>query len=152
MQRANWDGWTDWLPLVHSIPQAPATPGAYMIAARRALNRAVGRDVEGILGIGESDNLNRRLRDFLGCARGTKAAGHMAGYRYNLFGYSRVFPLESLWICWCGVGNKDEAYALEGKMLSEYLAQHYELPPLNYKFNWSEHAAEESMAERSQEA
>lgn len=139
MVKDDWSGWTEWLPLVDNIPKAPSKPGAYMIAAKKTLNRAVGRDEQGILGIGESDNLKRRLKDFLGCAGGTKASGHMAGFRYRRFGYQSVFPLETLWVCWREVEDKDAAYALEGALLGEYLAQHFELPPLNYKFNWSGH-------------
>lgn len=136
MKLARWKGWTDWLPLLKNARDIPCSPGAYMIAAHKAINRAVGEDVEGILDIGESVNLRKRIRDFIGCAQGTRQLGHMAGWRYHEYDLAPHFPLESLFICWHTAASKPEAYALEGAMLKAYLQQHKELPPLNYKFNW----------------
>ncbi|GAK85886.1 hypothetical protein JCM19238_3476 [Vibrio ponticus] len=62
----------------------------------------------------------------------------MAGWRYRVCNFNKVFPLQELHICWKECTDKAEAQRLEGQLLSEYLELHYELPPLNYKFNWSE--------------
>lgn len=52
-------------------------------------------------------------------------------------GVSKHFPLDSLWVSWCVTKNKKSAYEKEGEILSEYYSQHCDLPPLNFKFNWS---------------
>lgn len=139
MRVKNWQGWEpEWLKLTEHYRSAPTTPGAYLICADRDINRAVGVDEHGILTIGESENLRRRLSAFVRCAKTPAAAGHMAGWRFNYASFEKVFPLESLWVSWYPTANKALAYAKEGEMLGLYLAEHYELPPLNYKFNWSE--------------
>src|SRR4051812_10522405 len=49
----DWTGWTEW----HSLKsldrsKAPATPGAYVIAAEGSIHRAIGTDEDGFLDIG----------------------------------------------------------------------------------------------------
>ncbi|MNP23125.1 hypothetical protein D3C76_1158230 [compost metagenome] len=61
----------------------------------------------------------------------------MAGWRFFNSALSKPFPIETLWVSWCELPSKEDAYRKEGEMLALYLSQHYELPPLNYKFNWS---------------
>ncbi|MDQ0653492.1 hypothetical protein [Pseudomonas cedrina] len=137
MKVKNWTGWeVEWLKLTEHYLDAPAVPGAYLICADRAIHRAVGVDDNGVLTIGESDNLRRRLAAFVRCAKNPGAAGHMAGWRFNYAAFEKVFPLETLWVSWHPTIDKATAYAKEGEMLALYLAEHYELPPLNYKFNW----------------
>ena len=58
----------------------------------------------------------------------------MAGWRFAFFRFEREFPLSDLRVCWLATTTK-EAYAAEGRVLLAYLQKHYELPPLNYKFN-----------------
>jgi hypothetical protein len=138
MKVKNWDGWEpEWLKLVDHYQRAPALPGVYIICADRAITRAVGVDENGILTVGESDNLRRRLAAFVRCAGSKSATGHMAGWRFSFASFEKMFPLDTLWVSWCPTADKAAAYAKEGEMLGLYLAEHYELPPLNYKFNWS---------------
>lgn len=138
MDIGSWKGWEpEWLKLTEHFKEAPASAGAYMISADRAIHRAVGVDEQGILTIGESDNLRRRLSAFIRCARIEGAAGHMAGWRFNFAKFEKQFPLDTLWVSWFPTADKAAAYSKEGQMLALYLAQHYELPPLNYKFNWT---------------
>lgn len=138
MKVKNWDGWErDWLNLVDHYRAAPTGPGVYLICADHAINRAVGVDENGILTIGESGNLRDRLGRFVGCVQGRHAKGHMAGWRFFNSALSKPFPIETLWVSWCEMPSKEDAYRKEGEMLGLYLSQHYELPPLNYKFNWS---------------
>lgn len=137
MKVKNWKGWTeDWVKLAECYSSAPASAGAYIICGDRAINRAVGIDDLGILTIGESSNLRKRLSAFVGCAQNSRGAGHMAGWRFNNSSFQKVFPLKTLLVSWCVLPDKAAAYAKEGEMLALYLAEHYELPPLNYKFNW----------------
>ncbi|MNP37680.1 hypothetical protein D3C76_1311410 [compost metagenome] len=112
-------------------------PGVYIVCADRAIARAVGIDDNGILTVGESDNLKRRLAAFVRCAGSKGATGHMAGWRFNFASFEKMFPLDTLYVSWFPTVDKAAAYAKEGEMLGLYLAEHYELPPLNYKFNWS---------------
>lgn len=137
MKVNNWDGWEpEWLKLTEHHKSAPAVPGAYIICADRPIARAVGTDENGILTVGESANLRRRLSDFVRCAGREGATGHMAGWRFARSPFGTVFPLESLWVSWYPTIDKTAAYAKEGELLALYLAEHFELPPLNYKSNW----------------
>jgi len=137
MKVEHWRGWEpEWLKLTEHYASAPPGPGAYIICADREIQRAIGADEHGILTIGESENLRRRLAAFVRCAKNPGAAGHMAGWRFNYASFEQVFPLDSLWVSWYPTPDKATAYAKEGQMLALYLAEHFELPPLNYKFNW----------------
>ena len=139
MKNFNWSGWTDWKILKDlDLSSIPKKPGAYIIGAHRAINRASGTDENGILDIGESDDLKVRITSFKQCSNGSRQKGHMAGWRFRNFNFSDVFPHEKLWVRWKECNSKEEAYILEGELLQTYISQHYELPPLNYKFNWSE--------------
>jgi hypothetical protein len=102
------------------------------------ISRAKGIDRMGILHIGESDNLRSRIRAFWNCASRSNTEGHMAGWRYRMYRMNQHFPLHNLRVKWCATRAKKLAYAFEGEQLKKYLANHLELPPLNYKFNWSE--------------
>jgi len=61
----------------------------------------------------------------------------MAGWRYCFFCLDRHFKRANLRVRWIGTNNKQEGHAIEGQVLLTYLRNHTELPPLNYKFNWS---------------
>ena len=130
--------WIEWLK-VNTLKSSdiPAGPGAYMVATRSPLNRAVGTDSDGILDIGESNYLRGRIMSFIGCATDKRKEGHMAGWRYFNFDFDALFPFESLWIRWTTAMTKEEAYKVEGELLHGYIDIHKELPPLNYQFNWT---------------
>jgi hypothetical protein len=104
-----------------------------------SISRAVGRDREGVLDIGKSVHLRRRLAAFFRCVTAKKARhGHMAGWRYKDLGLHRQYPPERLEVCWCTAEDEDEALRLEADALEEYARKHGELPPLNYGGNWAE--------------
>jgi hypothetical protein len=139
MTSASWNGWSDWTPItIIADTEVPIGPGAYIIAARKAVPRAIGIDAEGILTIGESERLRGRLLDFIRCASTKGETGHMAGWRYAFFGFDRYYPLRDLYVRWIATSSKETAYEEEGRLLLQYLRRHSELPPLNYKFNWSQ--------------
>jgi len=135
----DWTGWVDrkyWYPLLKPTKPIPEKPGVYMVCASKSIHRLNGVDENGILTIGESENLRSRLVDFVRCMRyGT--TGHMAGWRFHQIGMHEKFPSDSLWVSWREVENKEAAYKKEGEMLEFYLRRYWELPPLNYKFNWA---------------
>lgn len=132
----DWTGWSEWVKLeTLEWSAVPQDPGAYIIAVTRPINRAVGIDPDGFLDVGETDGLRARLRSFRRCASQRGCEGHMAGWRFAFFRFGRTFPLSTLRVRWLVTITKEEAYAAEGQILLAYLRQHYELPPLNYKFN-----------------
>lgn len=131
--------WTKWVGLHDAVSGRAigAGPGAYVIRAGRPIHRAVGTDKLGIIDIGESTGLRSRLRAFAKCASTPGAQGHMAGWRYADLGMDTIFPLAELLVRWCDLQSKDEAVKVEAEVMTKYIKIHYELPPLNYKFNWS---------------
>ena len=138
MAEYDWTDWTDWEGLTELDLQSLSTgPGAYVLSTGSPLHRAVGTDEQGILDIGESAGLRGRIQSFLSCAQNYGNEGHMAGWRYSFFRFSRHFALEDLRIRWVGVESKKIAREIEGRVMVAYLANHAELPPLNYSFNWS---------------
>jgi hypothetical protein len=141
MADIDWRGWTGWtsLSLAQGLgfPNAPNKPGAYAVAADTPISRAVGSDEYGILTIGESDDLHRRMTLFASCALSYGTEGHEAGWRFSFLRFERYFSFAKLRIRWKATETKKQANELEGKMLLAYLSKHLELPPLNYKFNWS---------------
>jgi len=146
-------GWSEWLALkVDGINRLPKKPGGYQIRAvdekkrARTIRRCVGDDREGLLGIGESEDLRKRISNLLRCMGEKGQGGHMAGWRYAYLEMNRIFPLERIQFRYCVTKDKDAAYKLEGTLLHDYVNRHFELPPLNYKFNWS--VWDEERAER----
>jgi len=136
----DWKNWSNWTNLgvfqCFGFLDLPSKPGAYVVAASRPITRAVDIDNDGILTIGETDDLRRRIQIFADCAIAHGNEGHMAGWRYAFLRFQRHFPYSTLRIRWKITETKQEANELEGRMLLAYLANHLELPPLNYKFNW----------------
>lgn len=133
MERQRWLGWTEWNNLLgpSGLMAAPPEPGCYMLAANIPLSRAVGCDQEGILYIGSTGHILRRLRAFSNSAARPDVAGHIAGWRYSANMMNKYFPLESIWVSWRVMDilkAKDE----EAKLLADYVGQHMEMPPLNY--------------------
>ena len=146
MQLDEWPGWTSWT-LFRDLNWSlvPQGPGTYMIAARHRLNRAVGVDEEGILDIGTSKRLRKRLSEFWGCATGTRPAGHMAGWRFAYYEMAVHFPLATLHICWRPAATAEEAAREEARLIDAYVRQHMESPPLNYSASWRHLEAEEPV-------
>src|SRR6266567_6985836 len=139
----DWRGWTAWQPLLAlDWDLVGRSPGAYAIATDRPIQRAVGADPEGVLHIGESANLCSRIWGFVCCVQDPTEECHMAGWRYTYFGLGKPFAPETLRVRWIETPTKPAAYRAEGRALRQYIADHFELPPLNYKFNWSSDAQE----------
>ncbi|OJH37482.1 hypothetical protein BON30_29860 [Cystobacter ferrugineus] len=136
-----WNGWSKWLPLTkEGIKDAPRDAGAYLLRVRqgqrgrvRALSRLLRRDPNAILDIGQSGGLRVRLLRFLACAADDDVRGHMAGWRYRYLKLHERLPgrLE-----FCFVTGVDPV-KMEARLMTEYLDDFGELPPLNYQFNWS---------------
>ena len=128
-----------WKPLKkETLKKIPKEPGVYLIRCRdHPTNRLLGSDQEGVLDIGESNNLKKRIRLFLTCASGKKKRGHSAGCRFAALGLKRHFPLDRLEIKWKVAESKAAARKLEGELLRQYEKKFGELPPLNAQSNRS---------------
>lgn len=143
--RWSFDGekrWGDWRRLTETtIAGIPALPGAYALAlpGGRGIQRLLDLDPHGVLDIGESDGLADRVWSLRGCMANPGATGHMAGWRLGALGLLKKIGCEpsELRIAWAPTRSKEEAYAEEGRAMRYYFEVFGELPPLNYKFNWS---------------
>jgi hypothetical protein len=136
MNSIRTDDWSPWQPLLDNYLKAPEKPGAYFIARDRPINRLNDADPDGIIDIGESNNLYVRLSSFVGCARLTRKSGHMAGSRFGKYNFSKILPMDRLRVSWKVARDKPAAVRLEASLMNIYFSKHFELPPLNYKFNW----------------
>ncbi len=117
-------------------PGVQKKPGVYRIRAFHhrgkpiRVPRALGIDYEGVIDIGESDNLIKRLSYFWGRATG-KSYSHSAADEYISWEMRRHWPLELLRFDFIHVDDKTAAEKLELKMIDEYRARFYDRPPLN---------------------
>ena len=123
-----------WMPLKQkAFEKIPKEPGAYLVRCRNhPTNRLLGLDQEGVLDIGESGNLRRRIKLFQACIEGQKRL-HCAGRRFHRLGLARHFPIKELEFKWCITEDKESAMDLEGELLKDYENTFGELPPLNSK-------------------
>ncbi|MEO7034455.1 MAG: hypothetical protein ABI548_11180 [Polyangiaceae bacterium] len=139
------DAWSDWHALEPATIEALAVkPGAYVVGLPESfgsLRRLLAADEHGLLDVGESGELRTRLRHLFRCATVKGQRGHMAGWRLGTGGLVDKLGItaQELRISWCYAedGSDEEAYRLEGTILQSYFDLFGELPPLNYKFNWS---------------
>jgi len=95
-----------------------------------AIPRALGTDPDGVLDIGEGQNLQRRLYEFWGRARG-KAYAHSAAAEYASWELARHWPFDLLHFDFFHVPDKKRAEQAELEMLDEYRHRFYDRPPLN---------------------
>jgi hypothetical protein len=142
MRFPSGEEWTDWRPLnSETLAAVPGQPGAYVLSlpAGLPLGRLLHADPHRLLDIGESSNLRRRLDSLRRCATEAGTPGHMAGWRLGTMGLLARLECsaEELRVSWRAARTKEEAYAHEGFILRAYFDLFGELPPLNYKFNWS---------------
>lgn len=122
-------------------------PGVYLLARAshagslkpHPIRRLLQADPHGLLDIGEAANLRRRLGQLRECVAQPGTLGHMAGWRLGHLGLLRKLGCESedLLVSHFVVKTKEDAYGWEGWLLRTYFELFGELPPLNYKFNWS---------------
>ena len=136
MSAYNWQNWSKLQQLDGIDRKLLGTrPGAYVIAAKGSITRAVGIDSEGILDIGESKHLGPRVKAFVSCAQKCAATGHAAGCRYASWGFADRWPLKTLRIRWRKFSSKNQAQREEARLMEAYRKRHLELPPLNRSFS-----------------
>ncbi len=111
----------------------PDLAGVYKILADRPICRLLGTDKEGILDIGESIDLRKRITIFRSCIKGSRKQGHAAGVRFRDRELLNSFAEETLLVRWKKTGGKDKrkAQAEEARLLQKYRNDFGENPPLN---------------------
>lgn len=111
-------------------------PGVYRIRAFAPddnplpIPRANGVDPAGILHIGKSNDLGRRLRFFRQAAEGKKASHH-AGREYARWHFEKLVPREQLRFDYLLVNDGTESLALERRLHEEYRFVYLDRPPLD---------------------
>lgn len=132
--REEWEPWKNLRSVVENNI-APAEPGAYVVRIPgKTVARFLGKDKTGIIDIGETENLRRRLKAFCRSASEGKR-GHMACWRFHFLGIGTKYPLNELLVRWCQSKGKKQATAKEAEVMDLYVKKFGELPPLNCKYN-----------------
>lgn len=128
--------WTQWQPLETAAEyDGPATYQLRLVNDSRPteIPRFLGFDGEGILLIGETQNMDTRRNQFI-CGL-ERCYGHSAG---NLLYYLRhhtplmsIHPKHLLQYRFCMQRNKQDARLTESRLIKAYVRQFGEVPPLN---------------------
>jgi hypothetical protein len=111
-------------------------PGVYRIRAFKSVGRPLqiprlnGVDSLGILHIGKSKDLGRRIRTFRQAAEGLKAAHH-GGCEFYEWGFSKIISREQLFFDYAVTDSEKDALTLERKLHEEYRKLYYDRPPLD---------------------
>ena len=95
-----------------------------------SIPRLGGIDPDGILHIGKSINLGRRIRTFRQAAEGLKAAHH-AGREFFHWEFKKVIGRERLYFDHSETGSEQEALNLEHLLHKEYRRRYLDRPPLD---------------------
>ena len=119
-------------------------PGVYIIrclerGSPKHFTRLNGIDEEGILCIGKSVNLRRRIREFLKdiAAKGLKEKYHSEGWNFRKYFRDNPNPkaikpeIENMEVIWKTMNSEDEADELETKLIQDYVMMFQDKPPLN---------------------
>lgn len=130
--------WSRSYPLFNSKEHLKMSgkPGVYRIRSLThkgesfSIHRLGGIDTEGILHIGKSRNLGRRIRTFRQAAEGLKASHH-AGLEFFHWGFENVIPRERLHFDHFETGSEQEALKLERLLHEEYRKKYLDRPPLD---------------------
>ena len=114
-----------------SLDDIPKKAGIYEIRMPRSINRLIGKDKEGILEIGQSNNLQVRLKRFYTAATGGKAS-HSEGLRFHHLRLASKLDVKTdhLKMCFREI-DKIKLKSAEKGYLSRYQKKYGELPPLN---------------------
>jgi hypothetical protein len=141
---SNWSKWQDISAAQNLAVQLAKVPGVYRIRLSDCAGRpiTIGRllstDKNGLLAIGESANLARRIKEFYQAYTAEKFGHHSVGDRLFLVlmcQYSRFKTNyrnnSGLQLQVMKLNSKADAQAEEEKLLKIYFKAHGELPPLN---------------------
>ena len=152
---SNWSKWQNISSIKNLAGELSKVSGVYKIrlsdSAGRPIpvGRLLGIDKKGLLAIGESVNLGRRIKEFHNAYTAGKFGRHSVGDRLFLVlmcQYSRFKTnyRNNSWLQFkvMKLSSKADAQAEEERLLKNYFKAHGELPPLNGnmpdKNNWDE--------------
>jgi len=114
----------------------PKGPGVYRVRIFDGAGRPVpiqrlrGTDLEGVLHIGQSQDLKRRVGQFLHSAvRGGK--NHHAGNEYFYWQFATAFPVSNLRFDYVVTATPREAIDRERYFHEVYRRRHFDRPPLD---------------------
>lgn len=111
-------------------------PGVYRIRAFTSRDKSLmiprlnSVDTLGILHIGKSNNLGRRIRTFRQAVEGKQAAHH-AGCEFHEWGFNEIVPRERLYFDYYVTRTEQEALRLERLLHEEYRKKYFDRPPLD---------------------
>jgi hypothetical protein len=111
-------------------------PGVYRIRAftdrnePMMIHRVNGVDSLGILHIGKSKNLGRRIRTFRQAAEGLKAVHH-AGCEFLEWGFESIIPRNRSRYDYAITRTDQEALKVERYLHEEYRKKYFDRPPLD---------------------
>jgi hypothetical protein len=111
----------------------PSSSGVYQVRwavdnKPQPIPRAKDIDEKGILYIGQSGNLRKRIKDFWNGILGEGT--HTSGWTYDFYEFRKKFKPEQLEVQWMEV-PKNEIRELETVLLLEYVSDYLDKPPLN---------------------
>ncbi len=107
-------------------------PGVYCVqCTAHAIERANGIDNEGILHVGMSSNLQRRIREFYKAATINRNIPHSAGWEYFEYGFDKKFPTISLICRYLYKETRGTARELEKELQKQYRKKFLDHPPLD---------------------
>ena len=114
----------------YDIPTNGGIYQLYFKSTYRIIMRFKGGDKTGMLYVGETENLKRRLYNLrLGLINANTKIHSIAGY-YVEFNFEKYFPLEKLFVKYESCKNHKER---ENEILVRYIKRFGELPLFNFK-------------------
>ena len=153
-------GWSSWLgsPVTEKVRDKYRWPGVYkmrLVDKREhpiEIERFLGKDKDGILAVGESKNVTKRIRDFYRAFEGQQfkhSEGNTLFLVRMLTNFMKGTYVDSkIQFSARKLSDKAEAVKEEEILLKNYFIQYGELPPLNRnlpdKRSWLEDFAIES--------
>jgi hypothetical protein len=142
--QSEWSEWRDISSIKNFAKEIGKSPGVYTIRLADSvrqpipISRLFGDDDEGLLAIGESVDLARRIKDFYNAYTAGAFGRHSVGDRLFLVLICRYSSFKTtnqnnstVQFRIMKLSNKVEAQTEEEKLLKNYFKEHGELPPLN---------------------
>ncbi len=143
--KRGWSKWRCFKDAESDWEDVPESPGVYQIRAVDresgkpvSISRLIGEDKKGILGIGESNNLRKRSKQFWASVMkegNNENPDNMKrksrAWLYLKFKYDKRFGKDCLQFCFKECKNKKEAKASESDLLCYYRTVFLDGPPLN---------------------
>jgi len=139
--------WSEWFKLDEKTidENVPSKSGTYKISCPESIDRFSGKDTEGVLVIGESGDIKKRIKDFFYSVtkkdenpNNMSSRTHSEGGTFAVLGLEEKYPIETLRFKFIITHDKDGAERLERLKIEEYENRFDEFPPLNHKppKNW----------------